>query len=134
MVEFGKSKRRIVPFRDAELKPYAPYGEELPGLSWMPLNFDAAAGRGHYLLRFAPGGRSRPHEHTHIEEFLVLEGELIDEDGAIFRAGDFVQFAAGSRHWSSSPEGCLLLVILHGRNRPLEPDEQLTPNKASAPA
>ena len=129
MIELGKDRRRITPISAAAFQPFDLYGEPLPKLSWLPLNFDASAGRGHYLLRFAPGGRSLPHEHTDVEEFLVLEGELVDSDGTIFRAGDFVQFAAGSQHFSTSPSGCLLLVILHARNRPLE---RQSPSPAAA--
>ena len=133
MIEFGKDRRRIVSIEGAEFKPYDLYGQPQEYLSWAPLNFDVAAGRGHYLLRFAPGGRSLPHEHTYIEEFLVLEGELVDNDGTVLRAGDFVQFAAGSRHFSTSPTGCLLLVILHGHNRRLDRREPLSAVASSSP-
>ena len=69
------------------------------------------------------GARSNPHEHTGHEEFLVLDGELIDCDGQSFKSGDYVHFQPGSKHSSSSPEGCTLLVILRGNNRALRPDE-----------
>ena len=53
------------------------------------------------------------------EEFLVMEGELVDCDGSSFRAGDFVRFLPGSKHSSHTPDGCTLLVILRGNNRAL---------------
>ena len=34
------------------------------------------------------------------EEFLMLEGELIDPDNKIFKKGDFVTFEPGSTHSS----------------------------------
>jgi len=119
--------RRVAETRKAAFRPYARYGAPVPGLEWLPLGGAHDSDRGdhgdHYecfLLRFAPGAASHPHEHTGYEEFMVLEGELIDADGTVFRAGDFVHFEPGSRHWSHAPAGCLLLVILRGRNRPLE--------------
>ena len=55
-----------------------------------------------------------------IEEFLVLEGSLVDDDGTVFGAGDSVSFAPGSRHASVAPDGCLIAVFLRGRNRLVE--------------
>ena len=76
-----------------------------------------------FLLRMDPGAQSKPHEHMGHEEFLVLEGELIDCDGQSFKNGDYVHFKPGSKHSSSTPEGCTMLVILRGNNRSLRPDE-----------
>jgi anti-sigma factor ChrR (cupin superfamily) len=70
-----------------------------------------------------PGARSKPHEHMGHEEFLVLEGHLIDVDGAEYQAGDFVRFLPGSKHSSHTVDGCLLMVALRGDNRPLSNDE-----------
>ena len=44
-------------------------------------------------------------------EVLVLEGELIDSDGTVFKAGDFVSFAPGTHHWSRTETGCVLAVF-----------------------
>ena len=54
---------------------------------------------------------------------LIREGALEDSDGRVFKAGDFVSYAAGSRHFSVSPDGCLIFVVLRKPNRRLEPDE-----------
>ncbi len=115
--------RNVTATATAVLKPYDRFGTVIPGLSWLPLDPEgAASGAECFLLRFAPGSASQPHEHSEVEEFLVLEGELEDCDGHLLEAGDFVSYAAGSRHFSSSPKGCLLLVILRARNRLLEAD------------
>ena len=45
-----------------------------------------------------PGAATLPHEHASVEDFLILEGELTDGDGTVFRAGDFVSYAPGTRH------------------------------------
>lgn len=111
--------RRITPTGTEHFRPYDRYGKTLPGLTWLPLSQDPATGHDVFLLRFAPGARSLPHEHAGPEEFLVLEGELVDSDGTVLKAGDFVRYDAGSKHHSVSPNGCLLLVILRQPNRPL---------------
>lgn len=112
-------RRRIATGHDDAFRPYDRYGTPTPGLEWIPLTRDANRDYELFLLRFAPGAGSTPHEHRGLEEFLVLEGELHDCDGAVFGPGEFVSYAAGSRHHSVSPGGCLLLVSLHGTNRRL---------------
>jgi anti-sigma factor ChrR (cupin superfamily) len=113
--------RRVTATATAELRPYDRYGAAIPGLSWLPLDPEGTAGGAEcFLLRFAPGGASKPHEHGAVEQFLVLEGELEDSDGQVLQAGDFVSYAAGSRHSSRSPKGCLILVFLRAANRLLE--------------
>ncbi len=105
------------------LRPYDRYGVELPELEWLPLSGRLGSDYECFLVRFKPGASSKPHEHTGNEEFLVLEGTLEDCDGAVFEAGDFVSYGQGSRHFSTSASGCLLLVVLRGPNRPLSDNE-----------
>jgi quercetin dioxygenase-like cupin family protein len=111
--------RRITPTGAEHFRPDERYGRPLPGITRLPLSHDKASSDDVYLIRFAPGARSLPHEHAGPEEFLVLEGELVDSDGTVLKAGDFVHYDAGSKHHSVSPNGCLLLVILRQPNRPL---------------
>ena len=66
-----------------------------------------------------PGAKSLPHMHKGFEEFLMLEGELIDPDNKIFKKGDFITFEPGSTHSSYTKEGCLILVFMRGINQPL---------------
>ena len=118
-----RSDRLIVATATAEMRPYDRYGKAIAGMSWMPIRYDAQSQRGSFLLRMAPGAKSLPHEHTGGEEFMVLEGELIDDDGAHFKTGDYVSFAPGSRHSSTAPNGCLIAVILGGPNRLIDGDD-----------
>ena len=76
-------------------------------------------GQGTYLLKMEPGAKSLPHIHTGYEEFLMLEGELIDPDNEIFKKGDFVSFEPGSNHSSYTKDGCLILVFMRGINQPI---------------
>ena len=117
MTEPNAAGRRIVRTGEAPFRPFDRYGKRVPGLTWLDVSYDDASGHGCFLVRFAPGARSLPHEHTGIEEFLVLEGELVDSDGSVFRRGDFVSFPPGSRHWSEAPGGCLIAIFLRGANR-----------------
>ena len=112
--------RTLIRTPDKKFQPYNRYGKTLPGVEWLPLSGGAEADKEVYLIRFSPGSRSHPHIHQGSEEFLVLDGELTDHDGMVFRGGDFVRFEPGSEHWSYSENGCTLLVILAGgTNRPV---------------
>lgn len=82
-----------------------------PEMSWLPVSDGKETGRGSYLMRMQPGATTIEHEHPGFEEFLVIEGELIDSDGTVFTAGEFVSFRPGSRHWSRTEAGCLLAVF-----------------------
>ena len=111
--------RRIVRRSDdlSGFVPYDRYGEAIPGLSWINMSLDLETGCGSYLLRLEPGYSSLPHEHVGHEDFLVVDGELIDDDGSVFRQGDFVSFQPGTIHSSTTRTGCTLAVFLRTANR-----------------
>jgi len=54
--------------------------------------------------------------HTGYEEFLILEGELIDSDGTIFEKGDFISYKPNSSHSSYTKKGCLILTFMRRHN------------------
>ena len=112
--------RKLIRTSDEKFQIYNRYGKTLPDVEWLPLSGGAEADKEVYLIRFGPGSRSHPHIHQGSEEFLVLDGELTDQDGMVFERGDFVRFEPGSEHWSFSEKGCTLLFILAGgTNRPV---------------
>lgn len=118
------SLRQIINTGLEEFRPYDRYGEPIPGMSWIALSGELLNGEFEcFLLRMEAGTKSRPHEHMGFEEFLVMEGELIDCDGTAYRSGDFVRLLPGSKHSSHTPNGCVLLVMLRGNNRPLSEAE-----------
>ena len=47
----------------------------------------------------------------------MLDGELTDADGKIFKKGEFITFEPGTRHSSTSKNGCLILVFMRSRNK-----------------
>ena len=80
-------------------------------------------GNGSYLYKMEAGTRSNPHKHAGPEEFFILEGDLIDSDGYVYKTGDFVSLAAGSRHNSTSPNGCVIVVTHRGKVIDLDESE-----------
>ncbi len=116
--------REVIRATSEAFKPYDRYGDPIAGMSWIPLSGALQNGEFEcFLLRMDPGSQSKPHEHCGFEEFMVIDGELVDCDGTVYRGGDFVSFKPGSKHSSTTPEGCTLLVMLRGNNRALEADE-----------
>lgn len=124
--EAPPARRRVIRREDLVFRPFDRYGAPRPGVEWHSISEDPESGAATYYVRYHPGARSTPHEHVVREEFLIVEGSFVDHDGRVFTAGDFVTYDPGSRHWSHSPDGCLLLVVLRGRSRGLEPGETLS--------
>ena len=112
--------RHVIECGDIKMRPYERYGEPRDDMDWFPLSGRAEDGYECFLLRFQPGAESTPHEHSGHEQVLMLDGELEDCDGRIFKPGDFISFEPGSRHCSVSHKGCTMLVILRGQNYALE--------------
>jgi anti-sigma factor ChrR (cupin superfamily) len=118
----GSSKgRRVVDTRNVPFLPYDLDGPLQPEMGWLPISFDRATGQGCYLMRMRPGAVTIAHDHPGVEDFLMLEGELVDSDGTVFRAGDFVSYEAGTQHNSWTTTGCLIAVFEWRRPAPPSP-------------
>jgi anti-sigma factor ChrR (cupin superfamily) len=105
------SERRVVNAHTSLFLPYDLEGPVQPEMSWLPLSFDRDTQCGTYLMRMEPGAVTIEHDHPGMEEFLVIEGDLVDSDGAVFGPGDLVCYEAGTRHHSRTETGCLLAVF-----------------------
>ena len=114
------SKRKITDLNNVKFEPFDNYGAPVPGMSWHKISYNKETGQGSYILKMEPGAKSLSHKHINYEEFLMLDGELIDPDNKIFKKGDFITFEPGSSHSSYSKTGCLLLVFQRARNEPLK--------------
>ena len=113
-------KRKITNLYNVKFEPFDNYGVAVKGMSWHKISYDKKnGGQGSYLLKMEPDAKSLLHEHSGYEEFLMLDGELIDPDNMIFKKGDFVTFEPGSQHSSYTKDGCLILVFMRGINQPL---------------
>ena len=111
-------KRRIItnPL-NLEFGPFDNYGKAIEGMSWHKISYEKEKGQGSYILKMDPGAKSIPHEHVSYEEFYMLDGELTDVDGKVFKKGDFISFEPGSTHSSVTEKGCLILVFMRSRNK-----------------
>ncbi len=69
-----------------------------------------------YLLRVAPGAKTARHSHDGAEFTQILEGAL-EDDGVVYRAGDFVELGPDHIHRPSvhGHEACLCLFATEGR-------------------
>ena len=114
------SKRKITNPLNVKFEPFDSYGAPVSGMSWHKISYNEETGQGSYILKMEPGAKSLSHKHINYEEFLMLDGELIDSDDKIFKKGDFITFEPGSSHSSCTKTGCLLLVFQRARNELLK--------------
>lgn len=94
---------------------------ELDGIEMKLLYKDEASGRSTMLFRMAPGAVVPLHMHTDVEQTYILEGSLVDDQGAC-TAGNFVWRPAGNTHVAHAPDGALFLSVFLKPNKFL--DEQ----------
>jgi anti-sigma factor ChrR (cupin superfamily) len=85
-------------------------GDYEQGTSYIQLNPETPRFVGFYIYRMAPGSQSTPHVHGGAEEFVMIEGELIDNDGTVYKPGDVVWLAKGTEHTSHTKTGCVIAV------------------------
>jgi anti-sigma factor ChrR (cupin superfamily) len=109
--------RRVVTTRTVPFREYDMEGPLQRDISYLPLSYKEETKEGCYLMRMDPGAVTIAHDHAGFEEFMVLEGELIDSDGRRLRAGDFVSYEPGTRHNSWTESGCVLVVFEWGAGR-----------------
>ena len=115
------SKRKITDLRNLKFEPFDNYGSVIAGMHWHKISYSREnGGQGTYVLKMDPRVKSLLHKHTGYEEFLMLDGELIDPDNKVFKKGDFVTFEPGSSHSSYTKNGCLILVFMRGVNEPIK--------------
>ena len=109
-------KRKITKLDNLKFEPFDKYGEPIAGWTWHKISFEEKTNFGSYISKLEPGTKTIPHIHTGHEEFLILDGELIDSDGTIFKKGDFISYEPNSGHSSFSEKGCLILTFMRGKN------------------
>ena len=109
-------KRKITKIDKLSFKPFDKYGKPIKGWSWHKISFDEKTNYGTYISKLDPGTQTLAHIHEGHEEFLILEGELIDSDGTIFKKGDFISYEPKSNHSSYTKKGCLILTFMRGHN------------------
>ena len=80
---------------------------KFPGV-YMKRLYEDPSGKLTTLTKMDPGAVLPDHRHVGLEQSFVIEGSLVDEDGAC-TAGNFVWRRAGSVHRAWSPDGCVVL-------------------------
>ena len=101
--------RRIANIYTAPLKTLMSNGAEDGEV--LQLDTDRPLGTGFHLYRIAPGTTTQAHGHIGHEEFLMIEGDLVDHDGIRYRPGDLVCLRAVTAHTSYTEAGCLIVVF-----------------------
>ena len=105
-------ERLVANIHDSEFRRFDDRSMFTTGESYVQLDAAAAPGTGFHVYRMDPGAATIPHEHRGDEQFLVLEGDLVDHDGYEYKAGDLVLLKQGTIHNSSTRSGCTLVVYI----------------------
>src|ERR1700741_4633025 len=87
-----------------------PWVETSPGNKMKVIYNDPVTGLLTILSKLEPGAGIPAHVHEDLEQTFVLEGSLVDDEGAC-TAGNFVIRAKGSHHAPVAPNGCTMLVF-----------------------
>ncbi|MEL6408802.1 MAG: cupin domain-containing protein [Pseudomonadota bacterium] len=121
MKQIGTDQRRIASIHDrTAFQAWDNASEVEQGTYMLKLNKDLPRDVGFYIYKMDPGSHSTPHRHGGAEEFLMIEGELIDNDGTVYKQGDVVWLAAGTEHTSHTETGCLIAVFAEGAESALK--------------
>jgi len=123
MKKIQPDERRIANIHTAEYEPWLDDDGQPTRTSALQLDRSHKLGVGFHVYRMEPGVWSEPHEHTGAEQFLVLEGELVECDGTVYKQGDLVWLKQGTQHTSHAPNGCLLAVHIERAEKPIPADD-----------
>jgi len=110
LAEISPEDRRVVNIRKGKFETLLSDGVE--DGSVLQLNNAKPLGSGFHIYKMAPGATTVPHTHASDEEFYIIEGDIVDHDGAQYGPGDLVWLRKGTHHNSYSPNGCLIVVYL----------------------
>lgn len=110
MKPIGPEDRRVANVHNATFKPFMTNGKK--DGSVLQLSDDKPLGSGFHIYKMEPGETTVAHIHASDEEFFIIEGEIIDHDGARYGPGDLVWLRKGTKHNSYAPNGALIVVYL----------------------
>jgi quercetin dioxygenase-like cupin family protein len=111
MKPVADGERRVANLDKVEFEPFINKHGVADGLVYQH-DRDRPLGTGFHLYKMEPGYTTIPHQHNGNEEFFIVSGELTDNDGTIYRAGDLVWMKDGTQHCSYSEHGCVIVVYL----------------------
>ncbi len=119
MKPIAPADRQVANIQSATYKTFVIDGQEVSGHSYLQFDDTFAEGTGFTIYRMAPGASSIPHEHTCHEQFFIIEGELIDNDGYVYKPGDFVLLKEGTQHNSYTKTGVTIALFIRQLERNL---------------
>ena len=106
-----RGPRNVVNLYDSPYEAYDLEDEVQENIHLLNISYDRESATGWYVIRMEPGTATLAHEHQKLEEYLILEGELIESDDTVLKKGDFVRYPPGSYHNSRTKTGCLLIGL-----------------------
>jgi anti-sigma factor ChrR (cupin superfamily) len=107
----AEDERRVVNLAEIEFEPFVNQHGVADGLAYQH-DRDRPLGSGFHLYKMEPGYTTIPHQHNGNEEFFIVSGDVADNDGTVYRAGDLVWMKDGTQHCSYSEHGCVIVVYL----------------------
>lgn len=110
MKPIDKSNRLVENVREGRFEPFRTAGKIDEGRTVLQLDRSRAIGTGFHIYKMAPGATTAPHEHAVDEHFFLVEGDMSDHDGYEYKPGDLVLLKQGTRHTSTTRNGCILVV------------------------
>lgn len=126
---------------DKKLHPLDARYVDVAELTWEPTSFegihtkvlyaDAKTGMSTILFKMDPGAVVPQHEHTALEQTYLLEGSLVDEQGAV-TAGNYVWRPAGNSHRAWAPDGAVFLSFFMKPNKFLSGAKFFTEQESGA--
>ncbi len=111
---FEQSEHKRSHYIDAVAMPWEP--TQFAGIEMKILYSDPASGMSTILFKMAPGAVVPLHEHTAVEQTYMLEGSLVDDEGAV-GPGQYVWRPAGNMHVARAPQGAVFLSFFLKPNR-----------------
>jgi anti-sigma factor ChrR (cupin superfamily) len=109
----AEGERLMINIDDVDFEPYVNGNGESDGLAFQ-LDRSKRLGTGFHLYKMEPGYTTVPHQHRGNEEFFVISGEVVDNDGTVYRPGDLVLMKEDTEHCSYTRDGCVILCYLEG--------------------
>jgi len=103
------NNRRVIDTRKSKYEVYDFGGPKLDNIGQLDLTYDHKTGHGAYMIRMDPGAETTAHRHSVREEYLIIEGDLVEPGGLTLGPGDYIIYEPGSEHSSRTVNGCLLV-------------------------
>jgi len=105
----SKNGGKVIDTNTAEYSIYDFAGPTLDGVYQLDLSYDQKTGHGAYMIRMEPGTITTRHVHALREEYLILEGDIVESDGTVLGPGDYIIYEPGSEHNSRTENGALII-------------------------